>query len=355
MSESVEAENSKWTSVFDWAYVGVDHSLPGNGGQDCVDFIPLWQRVLESGLACVFSAFAIWYGYQRVTLPEKIPPIERSDRCGKRVLLVVMCMTFGIELGFKFATRQFIWICNPCHITSMIQIYLLAAPPSKTVTAMFRMHLHMLQGAPIAILFPVINTRLLPFETEVYFIQHTLMMIIPYYLFRIGGVYTAEKVSDMSWTFLSLGWLYFFHFVPLNYLAVLSHVNLNNMLCPAVSDPFYGRLYRVCGMGHQLVLIPLVGKFVAATGNYFKSTASLEIPEKLVFVSQPVTSSSANSVCATGVDSYTRKDHIENLQNGSHLENSALSKDKNGYLPNSGSGGGDIGESSSSNGHIKKN
>lgn len=335
--------------MFDWAYVGVDHSLPGNGGQECADFIPFWQRVLESGLACTFSAFVIWYGYKRVRLPEKIPPIERSDRCGKRVLLVVMCMTFGIELGFKFATRQFIWICNPCHITSMIQIYLLAAPPSKTVTAMFRMHLHMLTGAPIAILFPVINTRLLPFETEVYFIQHALMMIIPYYLLRIGGVYTAEKISDMSWAFLSLGWLYFFHFVPLNYLAVLSHVNLNNMLCPAVSDPFYGRLYRICGMLHQVILIPLIGKFVAATANYFKLTQPSVIPEKLVFLSQPVKS---NPVCVTSADSYTCKNHIENLQNGSRLENTALSKEKNGFLPNGGSG--DIGELASSNGHIKK-
>ena len=40
------------------------------------------------------------------------------------------------------------------------QIYILAAPPGKLVTAMFRIHLHMLTGAPIAILFPVINTRL---------------------------------------------------------------------------------------------------------------------------------------------------------------------------------------------------
>ena len=40
-----------------------------------------------------------------------------------------------------------------------------------------------------------------------------------------SGVYTAEKISDMSWAFLSLGWLYFFHFVPLNYLAVVSSSN----------------------------------------------------------------------------------------------------------------------------------
>lgn len=271
--------------MLEWAYAGVDHSLPGNGGQDCVDFIPLWQRVAESGIACVFAAFAINYAYKRVTLPAKLPPVERSDRCGKRVLLVLMCVTFGIELGFKFATRQMIWILNPCHVTSMIQIFILAAPPSKLVTAMFRLHLHMLTGAPIAILFPVINTRLLPFETEVYFIQHFLMMIIPYYLIRVGGVYTAERVSDMSWAFLSLGWLYFFHFVPLNYIAVLSQVNLNNMLCPAVSDPFYGRGYRLFAMLHQVLLIPIIGKFITFTSLYFNLCRVAEAPETPVFVS----------------------------------------------------------------------
>ena len=108
--------------MLEWAYSGVDHSLPGNGGQECVDFIPLWQRVVESGLACVFAAFSLKFAYKRVTLPEKLPPAERSDRCGKRVLLVLMCVTLGIEIGFKFATRQMIWILNPCHVTSMIQV-----------------------------------------------------------------------------------------------------------------------------------------------------------------------------------------------------------------------------------------
>ncbi|KAH3804209.1 hypothetical protein DPMN_132491 [Dreissena polymorpha] len=348
--------------MFEWAYAGVDHTLPGNGGQECVDFIPLWQRVAESGLACVFAAICIKFAYKRVTLPETTAVTDKRGDCGKRVLLVAMCLTFGIELGFKLATRQFIWIFNPCHVTSMIQIYILAAPPGKLVTAMFRLHLHMLTGAPIAILFPVINTRLLPFETEVYFIQHILMMIIPYYLMSVGGkknvnfiqyilmmiipyylmsvgdknevyfiqhilmmiipyylmsvggkknvnfiqyilmmiipyylmsvggVYTPEKLRDMSWGILSLGWLYFFHFVPLNYLAVISQVNLNNMLCPAVSDPFYGRLYRICAMGHQVILLPVIGKFIVASSYYFNISRTKDIKEVPVFVdqSQPV-------------------------------------------------------------------
>lgn len=39
----------------------------------------------------------------------------------------------------------------------------------------------------------------LPFETEVYFVQHFLMMIIPYYLMSIGGklniCFTVTTVS----------------------------------------------------------------------------------------------------------------------------------------------------------------
>lgn len=40
------------------------------------------------------------------------------------------------------------------------QIYLLAAPPSKFVTTVFRVHLNFLNGAVLAILFPVTNARL---------------------------------------------------------------------------------------------------------------------------------------------------------------------------------------------------
>ncbi|RUS91075.1 hypothetical protein EGW08_001203 [Elysia chlorotica] len=179
---------------------------------------------------------------------------------GKRILLLLMCLTFGIELGFKFATRQMIWIGNPCHLATMMQIFILSAPPSRIVTAAFRLHMHMLTGAPIAILFPVINTRLLPFETGVYFLQHILMLIIPFYCLYVGDPFIPEKLGDFSWAMTSFGLLFLYHFIPLQFLAYVSQVNLNNMLCPAVSDPFRGKFYRLFAIGHQFVLIPTLGK-----------------------------------------------------------------------------------------------
>jgi len=41
----------------------------------------------------------------------------------------------------------------------LFQIYLLAAPPSPMVTWVFRTHLNFLNGAILALLFPVTNTR----------------------------------------------------------------------------------------------------------------------------------------------------------------------------------------------------
>ncbi|XP_054708168.1 transmembrane protein 164-like [Uloborus diversus] len=252
----------KLADVGDWSFHGVNHSIQGNGGPDCVNFLSIERRIMETFLALTIACLSLIWSYKRCTVPP-VPKVMREDRGGKRLLLVLMCLVFGIEIGFKFSSRTVIYILNPCHVVTAIQIFLLAAPPtSKVVTALFRIHMHCLYGAFLAIFFPVLNTRKRTLELEVYWIQHFLILITPFYLLRtgVGGVYTVEPISDMSWAMLTEGLLFLYHFLVLQILGMITQVNLNNIICPAVSDPFYGPNYRIWAIFHQTASILIVGK-----------------------------------------------------------------------------------------------
>ncbi|GIZ03139.1 transmembrane protein 164 [Caerostris extrusa] len=256
------AMSSKLAEIAHWSYDGVNHSIKGNGGPDCVNYLSVQRRIIETIIACTIGVYSLYWGLKRCTVPP-VPKVIREDRGGKRLLLVLMCLVFGIEIGFKFSSRTVIYILNPCHIITTIQIFLLAAPPtSKTVTALFRIHLHCLYGAILAILFPVLNTRKRCLESEIYWVQHILILITPFYLLRtgVGGIYTVEALNDMSWAVLTQGLLFIYHFLILQGLGMITQVNLNNIICPAVSDPFCGPNFRIAAMFHQAALILLVGK-----------------------------------------------------------------------------------------------
>lgn len=59
-----------------------------------------------------------------------------------------------------------------------------------------------------------------------YYIQHGLMVVIPYYLLRIGGVYNVEPLSDISWSIFSYGLNLAYHFWVLQIIALV-HIYLD--------------------------------------------------------------------------------------------------------------------------------
>ena len=114
-------------AMFEWTYEGVNHSLAGNGGRECLQFISTEQKIAETVIFIVLSMAVLAYSYPRLRMPDKLPPGRYEEsQTQRRVVLVVVCVTFGVELGFKFATRQVVWLLNPCHLCTMTQVsYLL--------------------------------------------------------------------------------------------------------------------------------------------------------------------------------------------------------------------------------------
>lgn len=56
-----------------------------------------------------------------------------------------------------------------------------------------------------------------------YYLQHGLMVVIPYYLIRIGGVYSVEPLSDPSWCILAYGLNLAYHWWILQLAALVSY------------------------------------------------------------------------------------------------------------------------------------
>ncbi|CAK9811950.1 Transmembrane protein 164 [Anthophora plagiata] len=245
--------------MFEWAYDGVNASIPRNVGPECAYYLSPKRRIIETSFVSVIIISLLVWGYKRITLPTKVS-YASHDRVGRRVLLIIMSLVLGMEIGFKFTSRTVVYLLNPCHITTAVQLYLLAADPSPTVTALFRIQLNFLNGPVLAYVFPETESRRIFADKAMYYIQHGLMVVIPYYLLRIGGVYNVEPLSDMSWSAFSYGLNLVYHFWIVQAIALPIQVNLSHMLCPAILDPFEGQNYRLWVLVHQALLCPLLSK-----------------------------------------------------------------------------------------------
>jgi len=93
--------------------------------------------------------------------------------------LVSHTLILGLQLGYKVASRQLVYILSPCHAVTALQVYLLAAPPSPFNSIVFQTHLGLLNGAVLALIFPVLDTYTMPGEVELFWTQHIAMLLVP--------------------------------------------------------------------------------------------------------------------------------------------------------------------------------
>jgi hypothetical protein len=96
--------------MLEWSYSGVDFSLYGNGGPECAGYLPKWILFGETLFVIIYS------------VSNYKPNLELRERFGRKLLLAGLCLIWGIEIGYKLSTRQLIFILNPCHVVTFVQV-----------------------------------------------------------------------------------------------------------------------------------------------------------------------------------------------------------------------------------------
>ncbi|XP_065369455.1 transmembrane protein 164 [Calliphora vicina] len=244
-----------------WAVDGVTNETPRTMGPECEAYMTDRRRWIEAVLFCILFTCIIKWATKRME-PIHIPDakeLEKPHSTTRLMLLIFMTLIFGIEMGFKLANRSVIFVLNPCHIQTLVQIYLLAAKPNKLTITLFRIQMNNLNGPVLAFVFPEVDCRTLPFEQATYWIQHAMLYIIPVYIIRTGA-YQVEDIKDFNWAIIGVETQLIYHFGVLNFFSIRTGINLNHMLCAAESDPFQGDNYRIAAVIHESILCPILNK-----------------------------------------------------------------------------------------------
>jgi len=261
-----------WTDVL---IGGIYFDLPGNGGNECWNFMTLKRRFFETIFGLAVTSLALILG--KMCRKDEFKCSNRFSQWSlstSRLLLIVsLSMCYGMELTYKLATKQLIFIINPCHVMCLLQLTILCINPFTSVAQhLFRVMMNGMYFPLCACIFPVTNTLFLPGEIFTFWLEHILLIVIPLFLLYENQLKT-EPLSDFSYALSQYGYYYIYNLVIVQPITLMTKANVNNLLCPAITDPFAGPNYRLHTLWHQLICACVAGKLFGCIGKAINSFA----------------------------------------------------------------------------------
>ncbi len=263
---------------------GVNFSDPHLGGETCRDHVSYSFRLAETIAGLSVLALSLYLSrdcWKTSNNNNNNNNKAHSPSQAQLWLLVLLSFVFGVEVGYKFASRTVIHLLFPCHAVTVSWLWLLSSRRPSQLT--FRCLMNLTHGAAAGLLFPAMDDLLLPGEQAVYWVQHTLVFLLPFYFaafegdsFRLPrGLFNRDVASHVLYAFAL--WV-FYHFVVMQSVSLLTLANIGHMLCPAVSDPFADMWpsYLILGICHQFGATLISAVLAAAVASMFQSRKTEE-------------------------------------------------------------------------------
>ncbi|MCP9258554.1 hypothetical protein DINM_001582 [Dirofilaria immitis] len=266
--------------IYDYLLGGINNFIPENGGPQCLEFLSLWQRVVETLILVPFAIAGIIISSKNLE-PINLPNFDKVSvsvdknvvltNSGKNLvkyyILTFYCFIFGSEIIYKLINRTVIFILNPCHIASALQILLLMMGTNNhKMCLLFRFQMYMLPGALLSFMFPSVDSRM---TSEIFFkykqqYRNHKITAEERQNDRCASIGKPDSYSTQIQEFPGEVLTYFAQHL----LILVTQANLGYIICPALNDPFYGRFYRPIAVTHQGILMLIVTKIFNISIKY---------------------------------------------------------------------------------------
>ena len=112
---------------------GVDLSLAGNGGPGCYDFR---TNMLTETMVLIPLMIMIMIWSWRKCPQEKSGTMRLSNT--RLILAVALSLVIMVQIYYKISSKQLIYLLSPCHVVTMLQVYILLTTNIRCFIQLFR-------------------------------------------------------------------------------------------------------------------------------------------------------------------------------------------------------------------------
>ena len=118
-------------------YGGINpEEVPGHGGAECVAYLSNKTKIFETCLSTTIMLIASVYAFKRFSLPAKPPP--EGDHFWKGPLLALLSAVLGLQIGYKISSGQLLYMLNPCHFLTIVEVELQGIVSTCTLSFRYR-------------------------------------------------------------------------------------------------------------------------------------------------------------------------------------------------------------------------
>jgi hypothetical protein len=216
----------------------------GDGGPTCYKELTIQFRVTIAVCLAIIQAFVM-----RWALRQARKKFGQMRNQGRRDLIVphwfeILCGLFSAALFicqffYKTYAGKGIFLFNPCHVVLVMEAYILLTNKSEKGQVMYANVISLLFGPVCGLLFAVNVGLDLPFEVEMYWIEHYQSAIINPLALALSGRYHERKFFHPYYRLIGFAFFSLYHRVVLLPLSLGTWANLDQTLCHGATDPFW--------------------------------------------------------------------------------------------------------------------